>query len=63
MREALNSRASSPRLQEPEAPGDAFWYPCLPGIRPCTPEVKVIKRNGIDFAVIPITVTKNTQVP
>jgi hypothetical protein len=44
-------------------PRDAFWYPCLPGIRPCTPQVKVINHNGIDFAVIPITVTKNTQVP
>jgi hypothetical protein len=45
------------------SPRDAFWYPCLPGVHPCTPQVKVISRNGIDFAIIAITVTKNTQVP
>lgn len=45
------------------SPFEAAWYPCLPGINPCSAGVSVIHQGGIDFAVIPVTVTKNTQVP
>lgn len=44
-------------------PYEANWYPCLPHVNPCTPEVKVVAQSGIDFAVIEVRVTKNTQVP
>jgi hypothetical protein len=45
------------------SPRSATWYPCLPGINPCSPQVSVVNQNGVDFAVISVTVTQNTQVP
>ena len=44
-------------------PYEADWYPCLPGINPCSPGIGMIIQNGIDFAVLSVNVTKNTQVP
>jgi hypothetical protein len=45
-------------------PVEANWIPCVPSIPPpCTPQVQVKNNGGTDFAVISISVTKNTQVP
>lgn len=44
-------------------PYEADWYPCLPGINPCSPGVTHLVYGGINFAVLLVTMTKNTQVP
>lgn len=56
---------TSPILPTPGTgtPYEARWYPCLPGVNPCSPLVRVVQTTGTDFAVISVTVTKNTQVP
>jgi hypothetical protein len=45
------------------SPYEANWYPCLTNIIPCSPGVRVIQSSGIDFAIVSVVVTKNTQVP
>lgn len=44
-------------------PYEARWYPCIPGVNPCSAQVQIRQVMGIDFAVISAQVTKNTQVP
>lgn len=44
-------------------PYEADWYPCLPGIIPCSQGVGTKTVAGIDYAFIIVQVMKNTQGP